>query len=173
MDKRYRTIEGFEALIEKEFISFGHQFHERLGHATQDALNDKDFCPVFIQFLDCVYQIMHQFPTLFEFNGEFLLEIAYHAFSLRFGTFLCNCDKERQQLDVRKKTTSLWSYLNSSIEKYKNYLYQPDVPFVDESKIYPEAIILRIKLWEELYMMWSLSSVVAQNESQSAFDSPL
>ncbi len=168
LDKHYRTIEGFEVLIEKDFVSMGHQLKSRLGHGEKDALHEKEFCPVFIQYLDCVYQIMQQFPRLFEFNSRFLLRIAHHAFSLRFGTFLCNCDRERRQLDIKNKTTSLWSYLNSHKEQYLNPLYCPEA--FNESCLYPDTLMSRMKLWEELYLKWSLPALSPQYELGTTTD---
>ena len=112
LDGYYRTIEGFEVLIEKDFLSFGHQFGVRLGCGVKDSLGEKSFSPVFIQFLDCVYQIFHQFPTLFEFNPEFLKDIAYHSFSLCFRTFIANNEREQEEFDLRHKTVSLWTYID-------------------------------------------------------------
>ena len=155
MDKHYRTIEGFETLIEKDFVMFGHQFKSRLAQGTNNALFENEFCPVFLQFLDCVFQIFSQYPSIFEFNSRFLFDIAYHSFSLRFGTFLENCDKERKNLDIRNKTASLWSYLNNQKEKYLNPFYIKDDPNFDEDKFYPDAVMPRIKLWEGFYMAWS------------------
>jgi myotubularin-related protein 6/7/8 len=156
LDEYYRTIEGFEVLIEKDFVAFGHQFKMRLGYGVENTTEEKDFCPVFIQFLDCVYQIIYQFPTLFEFNVQFLTDIAYHAFSLKFGTFIGNCEKERTELKVRQKTCSLWSELNSKKEKYVNMLYNPKSPLIDKRTFYPETIPMRMKFWEELYVKWVL-----------------
>ena len=57
LDPYYRTLEGFEVVIEKEWVSFGYQFNKRGGNFQDaDHLPDER-SPVFIQFLDCVYQI--------------------------------------------------------------------------------------------------------------------
>eukprot|EP00826_Nyctotherus_ovalis_P040311 TRINITY_DN3964_c0_g1_i1.p2 TRINITY_DN3964_c0_g1~~TRINITY_DN3964_c0_g1_i1.p2 ORF type:complete len:197 (-),score=39.37 TRINITY_DN3964_c0_g1_i1:211-801(-) len=148
-------MEGFESLVEKDFVMFGHQFKARLAHSARNALAEHEFCPVFVQFLDCVYQILSQYPSIFEFNAKFLFDIAYHSFSLRFGTFLQNNDRDRKNLDIRNKTVSLWSYLNLQRDKYLNPFYIKNDPSFSEDKFYPDSILPRIKLWEEYYMAWS------------------
>ena len=59
MDPFYRTIEGFEILIEKEWISFGHRFQERYGHFSSNRHSNKaeEKSPIFVMFIDAVYQI--------------------------------------------------------------------------------------------------------------------
>ncbi|XP_060148903.1 phosphatidylinositol-3-phosphate phosphatase MTMR1 isoform X5 [Globicephala melas] len=59
LDSYYRTIKGFEALIEKEWISFGHRFALRVGHGN-DNHADADRSPIFLQFIDCVWQMTRQ-----------------------------------------------------------------------------------------------------------------
>ena len=49
----FRTIDGFIVLIEKEWLSFGHRFHDRHYRATMP----KNRSPIFLQFLDCVWQV--------------------------------------------------------------------------------------------------------------------
>ena len=89
----FRTFDGFQVLIEKDWISFGHAFLMRSGH----LLNSKEdeISPIFLQFLDCVYQLVRQFPHYFEFGPRYILTIADHIYSCRFGTFLMNCDADR------------------------------------------------------------------------------
>ncbi|XP_028338412.1 phosphatidylinositol-3-phosphate phosphatase MTMR1 isoform X6 [Physeter macrocephalus] len=94
LDSYYRTIKGFEALLEKEWISFGHRFALRVGHGN-DNHADADRSPIFLQFIDCVWQMTRQFPSAFEFNELFLITILDHLYSCLFGTFLCNCEQQR------------------------------------------------------------------------------
>ena len=108
MDSYYRTREGFAVLIEKEWIAMGHKFHQRMSVGAKD---DNDMSPVFIQWLDCVSQIIYQNPSSFAFTDDFLIEIFNAAISARYGNFLFNCEKERIERNVYKRTTSAWSDL--------------------------------------------------------------
>lgn len=96
LDPFYRTIKGFEVLIEKEWLSFGHKFQQRIGHGDNHH-SDADRSPVFLQFIDCIWQVSKQFPHSLEFNEHFLITILDHLYSCRFGTFLCNTERERVQ----------------------------------------------------------------------------
>jgi hypothetical protein len=59
LDPYYRTIRGLEVLIEKEWLSFGHKFHQRIGHGNKNHSDDQR-SPIFLQFMDALWQIMQQ-----------------------------------------------------------------------------------------------------------------
>jgi myotubularin-related protein 6/7/8 len=121
LDPYYRTLDGFQVLIEKEWLSFGHKFTERCGHIqTGDT---KEQSPVFTQFVDCIWQVVQQFPSEFEFNEKFLLMLHDHVYSCQFGNFIGNSERERRDLKVKEKTYSLWSYMDSRKDTLTNPLY--------------------------------------------------
>lgn len=95
LDPYYRTIDGFQALIEKEWLSFGHKFNDRCGHIQGDS---KEMAPVFTQFLDAIWQLTQQFPQHFQFNERYLITLHDHVHSCQFGSFIANSDKERKEL---------------------------------------------------------------------------
>lgn len=194
LDPYYRTMRGFQILVEKDWISFGHRFLDRCGHLSSEkfftSLADtangsgsadaaqaflasvqsrfvsqhhiKETSPSFHQFLECVRQLLRQFPERFEFNECFLRTIHYHLYSCQFGTFLYNCERERRYgedgMVPSERTASLWDFLNSSpqVEKHKNPSYDSslDDPTrrggkADMGVLFPNP--KDVRFWYELY----------------------
>ncbi len=86
LDPHYRTALGFRTLVELHWVSFGHQFRSRLlGSSTRPRQRS----PVFLQFLDAVFQLTRQFPTAFAFKSDFLVGV---------------CVRGRRASNVRNRT---------------------------------------------------------------------
>lgn len=65
-------FQGFQVLVEREWLEFGHKFADRCGNGVNcDDPNERS--PVFLQWLDCVYQLYKQFPCAFQFNEAYLV----------------------------------------------------------------------------------------------------
>ena len=129
LDKYYRTLEGFIVLIEKDWLSFGHQFQYRNGFYSPNdpkVRSENQFSPIFIQWLDCVYQIMCQNYDKFEFNLNLLTYIADEVFTGKFGTFLFNNEKDRENNEAKSSTISIWSMILENRERYLNPIYNPN-----------------------------------------------
>ena len=74
-------MQGFEVLIEREWLDFGHKFADRCGNGVNcEDVNER--CPVFLQWLECVYQLLLQFPCEFEFNEAFLVSRLFTLYFL-------------------------------------------------------------------------------------------
>ncbi|XP_050076191.1 myotubularin-related protein 10-B [Anopheles maculipalpis] len=95
MDSSYRTIQGFQNLIQKEWVILGHPFSDRLGHVSTVKITERS--PLFLLFLDCTWQLLQQFPEAFEFSDVFLTTVWDSLFLPIFDTFQFNSETERYQ----------------------------------------------------------------------------
>ncbi|XP_065759808.1 myotubularin-related protein 3 isoform X3 [Muntiacus reevesi] len=147
LDPYYRTIEGFQVLVEMEWLDFGHKFADRCGHGeNSDDLNER--CPVFLQWLDCVHQLQRQFPCSFEFSEAFLVKLVQHTYSCLFGTFLCNNAKERGEQHTQERTCSVWSLLRAGNKAFRNLLYSSQA----EAVLFPVCHVRNLMLWSAVYL---------------------
>ncbi|KAE8634055.1 hypothetical protein XENTR_v10002189 [Xenopus tropicalis] len=157
LDPYYRTIEGFQVLVETEWLDFGHKFADRCGHGeNSEDLNER--CPVFLQWLDCVHQLQRQFPCSFEFNEGFLVKLVQHTYSCLFGTFLCNNAKERSEKHIQERTCSVWSLLRAGNRAFKNLLYSSQ----SETVLYPVCHVRNLMLWSAVYLPGSSPSTPSE-----------
>jgi hypothetical protein len=120
--------------------------------AYKQATKPKETSPVFHQFLDCVYQLLRQFPIRFEFNERFLRRLLFHCYSCRYGTFLYNNEKDRLDARVQEKTLSVWSHFLSLKHQFTNPDYDPEINDHVKGKerlLFPK--LDKVRWWHELY----------------------
>ncbi|XP_039208987.1 myotubularin-related protein 12 isoform X1 [Crotalus tigris] len=92
MDSYCRTKLGFQSLIQKEWIMGGHAFLDRCNHLRQ---SDKEEAPVFLLFLDCVWQLVQQYQPAFEFTETYLTVLSDSLYIPIFSTFFFNSQHQR------------------------------------------------------------------------------
>jgi len=159
VDPYYRTLIGLQTLIQKDWVVKGHPFCQRLG-VFQDTdkgpknwvfykdehILDTDQSPVFILFLDCVHQLLTQFPSQFGFTEQFLLLLIDSVHMCLFETFLFNSEHERKRF-VYDSLESLWDFIATEVPPLKfkdlflNRLYNIDkrINMDESSRILSDA----------------------------------
>ncbi|XP_061099970.1 myotubularin-related protein 9 [Conger conger] len=155
LDPASRTIRGFQSLVEREWLQAGHPFQQRCAQSAYSMGKPRWESPVFLLFLDCVWQILRQFPCSFQFNEHFLVLLFQHAYASQFGTFMGNNAAERVKLKLSQKTVSLWSWVKrpQHMERFLNPLYEPN-----GLVIWPSVAPQSLLLWEGVFLRWNRSS---------------
>ncbi|ETN86301.1 hypothetical protein NECAME_06007 [Necator americanus] len=151
LDPYYRTIKGFAVLIEKEWCSFGHKFAHRVGHG-EDKPSDGERSPVFVQFIDCVWQLMNQYECHFEFNSFLLTTILDELYACKYGTFLFNSEKQRMDNKCMKETVSLWTYVIENKKMFMNPLYHAGE---QRTVLIMNSSMTVLEIWKEYYARYN------------------
>uniref|UniRef100_A0A1J3HFE4 phosphatidylinositol-3,5-bisphosphate 3-phosphatase n=1 Tax=Noccaea caerulescens TaxID=107243 RepID=A0A1J3HFE4_NOCCA len=193
LDPYYRTFAGFQALIEKDWLAFGHPFADRVGMpnisgpgnfdlprqstshgsfpsspvrqssgsaASQSSSShaQNNYSPIFTQWVDSVSQLMRMYPCAFEFSPTFLVDFMDCLLSCRFGNFLCNSEKERQQCGIAEACGCLWAYL-TDLRSFAATSHVHCNPFYDPLKydgpLLPPAASLAPTLWPQFHLRWA------------------
>ena len=165
LDPHYRTFAGFKTLVEKDWFEFGHMFRDRVWNPVKADQRS----PVFIQFLDCVWQLLKQFPNEFEFNEEYVLAFAdsfdsgkiahslpipflSHSHALLvsallgwFGEFCFNSESERRAKGASKTMVSIWSHLRDC-DEFRNLFYLPK-----KRVLVPICSVRTLQLWARYF----------------------
>eukprot|EP00298_Acanthocystis_sp_HF-20_P006607 c16410_g1_i2.p1 GENE.c16410_g1_i2~~c16410_g1_i2.p1 ORF type:complete len:241 (-),score=84.12 c16410_g1_i2:10-732(-) len=153
LDPYYRTIEGYQVLIEKEWLHAGHMFSTRSGHIGKRGTTiDEQWSPIFLQFIDATYQILQQYPTSFEFNEDFLIFILDGVYGCRYGNFLFDCEKERQNHQISRLTPSIWVAILNEKEKFLNRSFEQN-----NRVLIPCPRMRALKLWTKYYLRYDVS----------------
>lgn len=149
VDPYYRTIDGFRVLIEKDWRSFGHPFQLRHVHCRP---TDTQIAPIFLQFIDCVYQIVRQYPTAFEFTTSALLFVTREINSCRSGSFLMDTGEQRRSIQLDERTLSIWELIMS---EQRDTIVNEN--YIEQRLVLPECsrLLRNVVLWNQVHMRWS------------------
>ncbi|CAG0912921.1 unnamed protein product [Notodromas monacha] len=169
LDPDCRTVRGFEALVEREWVQAGHPFATRnfrgcyaqsrdspTGSLSMTGHGGNVASPTFLVFLDAVRQIHSQFLCSFQFTEDFLSLLFEHSYFSQFGTFLCDSELDRRHFKLHKKTVSLWSHVNRPevLQNYLNPLYEPN-----NKVLWPSVAPMSLSLWPSVYLRWISGTV--------------
>ncbi|KAK1802280.1 hypothetical protein P4O66_021948 [Electrophorus voltai] len=196
-DPHCRSLVGFQGLVQKEWVMAGHRFLDRCNHLKR---NDKEESPLFLLFLNCVWQLLEQHPTAFEFTEVYLSVLSDSMWLPVFSTFLFNCPQQRAEHSrcrgpVDNEVENHWSKLTVlnidgvcderllllTLSRSAIFLFPPpcSVPvsssvFVDRCKDF--ALTKRISLGQEQALrfppVWDWSQQFSLKD-QALFNNPL
>ncbi|CAA6660745.1 unnamed protein product [Spirodela intermedia] len=207
LDPYYRTFKGFQALVEKDWLAFGHPFSERTGlpnsprssvtpemsrqsssgnvatspmrissgsgstsSSVSHSQTSSNVSPIFLQWVDCVSQLLRMYPCAFEFSSTFLVDFLDCVLSCRFGNFLCNSEKERHQFGVFDACGCMWMYL-AGLRASGDGFHEHSNPFYDPDKhacpLLPPAAALAPTLWPQFHLRWSCPSEAHAGELEA------
>ena len=96
-------------LIEKEWLSFGHKFGHRIGHGENEH-NDPDRSPVFVQWIDCVWQVNWNVLQYGPEKRNNLLIRSIHHYKLLFLKYVYG-----QEISMHKSQISIIPLLKAGV----------------------------------------------------------
>ena len=160
LDPEYRTIEKFQVLVEREFIALGHKFGERLRNGNFKRKHKES--PIFLQFLDCVWQLTQLFPGDFEFGEKFLLKLAEGQYAgIHFG-FMFDTERERMDFpDARK--VSIWDGLKKACPPVREFS-PANGQALDDRSLTPKRLLRKLNGMENAKQNLPLWLPLYQNE---------
>ncbi|XP_033226069.1 myotubularin-related protein 10-B [Belonocnema kinseyi] len=160
LDPYFRTITGFQSLLQKEWIAAGHPFCDRLGYIISE---DSEKSPLLLLFLDCVWQLCQQFPAEFEFTETYLTTLWDAAHVSVFDTFIFNCERDRiraaHDRNIPLVLRSVWDWREQFSDQDILLFYNPlfnQENSRDHGKrfIKPLYSISSLELWSQCYFRW-------------------
>lgn len=143
LDGYYRTLQGFQVLIEKEWTCFGFGCAHKLAHGKQ---SDEEQSPALQMFFECVWIMMQQYPIHFQFTEDLLVFIIDCLYSCKYGTFLPSSEKERDIF--RPISVSAWTSVNAKAERFTNPFFEEDT-LSSDMKL--RTSVADIKSWSGYY----------------------
>lgn len=197
LSPKYRTIVGLENLIQRDWFMTGHNFYNRLNQSesnqrrrssSEEDKKQETIAPVFLFFLDCLFQLLIQYPNEFEFNEFYLINLWDYSISGLSVTFSFNGmseffeyihslnDKNTQKNeqinlnDIFLENNKFWlSHLEKSGAFFVNKFFNRTKSEKKKSVLIPCDRAYMLKFWSRCYLRWvekyhSYNSVELDND---------
>jgi hypothetical protein len=198
VDGYYRTIDGFVALVQREWLDFGHTFGHRMhGHdedggdhasgsgrersaspepGEHDDTDSSEWSPIFLQWIETIWQLLIQFPEAFEFTESLLMEVIDAAYSCEWTTFVgdsyrqrVRCLRQQQAQPAAaggavaagpvEEEACFWHtrlLSDAGRRRHENSLYTrggPTSAHIGRDRLlFPCVASCKLRLWDELHM---------------------
>ena len=144
LDPYYRTLRGLATLLDKDMVAFGHKAAERLGFRPP-GIASAEWSPIWLQLLDCIQQLVQQFPSAFEYTPAALALIATHCYAGFVTTFRHNTQAELTADPAASRTTSVWHQLLVRHRHLTNPRYKPWP--LTRGPLRPACTLQRLHVW--------------------------
>ena len=147
LDPHYRTLRGLATLLDKDMVHFGHKAADRLG-LKPPGVASAEWSPIWLQLLDCIQQVVRQFPRAFEYTPRALAFLATHGYAGFVTTFRHNTVAELQAADEAagcRRSTSVWYGMLARKAYFANRHYRP-WPLC-KGPLRPAATLQRLHVW--------------------------
>ncbi|KAG6963338.1 hypothetical protein JG687_00006618 [Phytophthora cactorum] len=124
-------------------------------HTPAAYWEDDSTSPVFMQFVDAVWQLMRQFPCSFEFSERYLIALLDEVYSKRSGTFLHDNEEARMGSKTAIRCTSAWTLLEAHPQAvdFRNPFFM--VPLSGEGSKEKSPTVLQCKWHTSSLAIWS------------------
>lgn len=158
LDPFFRSKLGFQSLIQKDWVAMGHPFANRLGHILSKEIEPS---PVFLLFLDCVWQLIQQYPTAFHVSETYLTTLWDSVYITVFDTFLFNSQHHRNLASSGNSNShpplilrSVWDWREQFSEKDIALFCNPLFDDSFEEVLRPSTGLQNLEVWGQNYFRW-------------------
>ncbi|RNA28581.1 Myotubularin-related 10-B [Brachionus plicatilis] len=181
LNQKYRTISGLENLVQKDWFLAGHNFYQRFNQSQssdkrrpslEEEKKLETIAPVFLFFLDCLFQLLIQYPNEFEFNEFYLINLWDYSISGLSFTFSFNgmsefFDYMHSKNDTQNsdglnflnelffENNKFWlAHLEKSAPFYVNKYFSKAKSDRKKTILIPCDRMYMLRFWSRCYLRW-------------------
>ncbi|XGW22328.1 hypothetical protein V3C99_004950 [Haemonchus contortus] len=160
-DRYYRTLEGLDSLIAKDWIALGHPFAHRL-FGISGGTNEGVTAPTFLVFLDCIAQLIRLYPMQFTYTQHALIALWDLSLTGMVPAFSASSITDQIASNKTGSPFPLERFFNESYSRLFSNITNIGAAIVEKASghplIYeilrPPTSIADLQLWNECYLRW-------------------